>query len=150
MGAEQSLQQCKSDCKCEELRSAYCEGNGDVVQDKAMEVVDVTSLMDPRSAEKGVRQTRQFNVELIRIGDHWRTLGLLVSPDDNPEYLIVDDIWEPSLVSEWNVANESTGLEIKPGDIIMSVNGDSNSGEDMLAKIQASGKGSTLKLCLQG
>lgn len=74
-------------------------------------------------------------VDLHRVGDHWRTLGLLVSPDDDPRYLIVDDIWEPSLVSEWN-AKSPEDQRIKPGDIILAVNGASVSGEEMLAKIQ--------------
>jgi len=158
MGAEQSLQQCKTDCKCEEIKRAYCEGNGDVVQDKPMEVVDVSNLLDTRgkavegeSPKSGLKKPRRgiFEVELDRTGDHWRTLGLLVSPDDDPKYLIVDDIWEPSLISEWNKKN-GEALQVRPGDIIMAVNNQSISGEDMLAKIQASGKGSTLRLQISG
>merc|ERR1712203_882007 len=96
----------------------------------------------------GLKKKRPgFDVDLVRVGDHWRTLGLLVSPDDDPKHLIVDDIWEPSLVSEWNTAHPEA--QIRAGDTITKVNGTDNSGEDMLAKFQASGKDSTLNIRIE-
>merc|ERR1719330_731401 len=93
----------------------------------------------------GKNRRPPFEVELIRTGENWRTLGLLVSPDDDPRYLIVDDIWSPSLVSEWN--SEHPEALIEPGDIITAVDGVACGGDDMLQKIQATRdqKGCSLK-----
>eukprot|EP00929_Paragymnodinium_shiwhaense_P120620 TRINITY_DN925_c0_g1_i1.p1 TRINITY_DN925_c0_g1~~TRINITY_DN925_c0_g1_i1.p1 ORF type:complete len:185 (-),score=31.47 TRINITY_DN925_c0_g1_i1:421-975(-) len=88
---------------------------------------------------------KPFLVELSRTGQNWKTLGLLVSPDDDPRYLVVDDIWEPSLIADWNTSH-SESMRVKPGDVITSVNESSCSGEGMLAKIQALGKGASLRL----
>ena len=34
-------------------------------------------------------------------------VAALVSPEDDPKYLVVDDVLEPSLVVDWNKANDS-------------------------------------------
>mmetsp|Transcript_8593 Transcript_8593/g.19103 ORF Transcript_8593/g.19103 Transcript_8593/m.19103 type:complete len:153 (+) Transcript_8593:92-550(+) len=149
MGVEQSIQQCRTDCN--EMQKVYCEGNGDPIQAGQTEVVDLAGMPNTKKwvDVKGVaRGTRQFEVMLHRVGDHWRTLGLLVSPDDDPNYLIVDDVWQPSLVAEWNARNPED-KQVRPGDIILSVNGIGKSGEAMLNQIQGSGRGSKLHLLLQ-
>mmetsp|Transcript_74051 Transcript_74051/g.214508 ORF Transcript_74051/g.214508 Transcript_74051/m.214508 type:complete len:172 (+) Transcript_74051:153-668(+) len=167
------LAQCQSECsRCQDLNRC-CDDNADAWREKA-EVVDLTTIKHSRigatdrrgvpmdtlpssgadaSAAPVVSQgagvstgsREPFDVELVRVGEHWRTLGLLVSPDDDPRFLIVDDIWEPSLVSQWN-EQQPEAYQIKPGHIIQAVNGVSAGGEDMLARIQASGRGSILRL----
>eukprot|EP00421_Protoceratium_reticulatum_P000187 CAMPEP_0168369314 /NCGR_PEP_ID=MMETSP0228-20121227/6694_1 /TAXON_ID=133427 /ORGANISM="Protoceratium reticulatum, Strain CCCM 535 (=CCMP 1889)" /LENGTH=147 /DNA_ID=CAMNT_0008382171 /DNA_START=9 /DNA_END=448 /DNA_ORIENTATION=- len=141
---------CKQNgCKCEQIRRD-CEGNGDVVDETGGEVVDM-DLIDQKKVVgeddmPGEMPRRPpFEVTIVRTGVHWRTLGLLVSPDDNPAYLIVDDIWEPSLVSEWNKANNED-KRVRPGDMITAVNEQQVNGEAMLEIIQGSGKTSSLKL----
>lgn len=89
-----------------------------------------------------------FEVEIERIGPNWRTLGLLVSPDDDVRFLVVDEIWEPSLISEWNHAHHED-MQVRPKDIIVSINGSNCNGEEMLTRIQALGKGSKLKLSIR-
>ncbi|OLP97827.1 hypothetical protein AK812_SmicGene19774 [Symbiodinium microadriaticum] len=76
-----------------------------------------------------------------------RTLGLLVSPDDNPQYLVVDDVRGPSLISEWN-AEQPEELRIHQGDQILAVNGVAGWWEEMLRtiQVQASKPGDVLKL----
>merc|ERR1719461_2062574 len=98
----------------------------------------------PHSGQHTVRDNKAnrhypLEVKLVRTGAHWRTLGLLVSPDDDPRYLIVDDIWEPSMISEWN-AKQTEEKRVVAGDMITSVNGSDCSGKEMLAIIQSSGK----------
>jgi hypothetical protein len=166
MGAGQAT--CQPECKkqCSAITGADC-AEGQVVDQPGNEVIDmsafenynkkgeITRQTTPGGQEedtaknKGNRPRRQpFEVNLERTGKHWRTLGLLVSPDDDPRFLIVDDIWEPSLISEWNASKEEE-LKVKAGDIIKSVNGSNCNGEDMLAMIQALGKGATISLMVE-
>eukprot|EP00434_Breviolum_minutum_P036445 symbB.v1.2.032291.t1/scaffold3859.1/size49193/1 len=66
-----------------------------------------------------------------------RSLGLLVSPDDNPQYLVIDDVRGPSLVTEWNSSvTHHEALQVHPGDQILAVNGVSGNWEEMLNVIQ--------------
>mmetsp|Transcript_60173 Transcript_60173/g.140633 ORF Transcript_60173/g.140633 Transcript_60173/m.140633 type:complete len:183 (+) Transcript_60173:59-607(+) len=101
-------------------------------------------LMHPRSLK---RRRAPIEVTLVRQGMHWRTLGLLVSPDDNPQYLVIDDVRGPSLVTEWN-KNQPEELRLHQGDQILAVNGVAGWWEDMLRNIQvqASKPGDMLKL----
>mmetsp|Transcript_34512 Transcript_34512/g.71001 ORF Transcript_34512/g.71001 Transcript_34512/m.71001 type:complete len:176 (-) Transcript_34512:81-608(-) len=101
-------------------------------------------LMHPRSLK---RRRAPIEVTLVRQGMYWRTLGLLVSPDDNPQYLVVDDVRGPSLISEWNAAQPEE-LRIHQGDQILAVNGVAGWWEEMLRtiQVQASKPGDVLKL----
>jgi len=109
---------------------------------------EITSADQLDGTPETVRQRPPFDVELERTGPHWRTLGLLVSPDDDIRYLVVDDIWEPSLISQWNKEHDED-KQVKPQDIITSINGSTCNGEEMLAKIQALGKGSKLRISIK-
>merc|ERR1719454_1194430 len=86
-----------------------------------------TPVSTPGATPKRKRR-KPFEVELHRKGEHWRTLGLLVSPDDDPRYLIVDDIWEPSLISVWNANAKNENMKVRLGDVITAVDGSSSSG----------------------
>jgi len=97
------------------------------------------------SAPKG---RAPFDVEITREGEHWRSIGLVVSPDDDPRYLFVDTIRQPSLVEDWN-KEHSVDQQIFTGDIITSVNGISSSGEAMLDQLKTIGKGGTMKLRIE-
>jgi hypothetical protein len=153
-----NAQQCKNDCKCDKSSEYDDQVTGDINEDKPVEVVDMTGLNVEDKHVKGVPATAgsggsekrrpQFEVTMERTGSHWRTLGLLVSPDDDPRHLVVDDVWEPSLISEWNKAQDDS-KKVRPGDMIVSVNGIRSNGETMLEQIQSSGKGSTLILKIE-
>mmetsp|Transcript_7014 Transcript_7014/g.16992 ORF Transcript_7014/g.16992 Transcript_7014/m.16992 type:complete len:179 (+) Transcript_7014:73-609(+) len=91
------------------------------------------------------RKRNPFEVVLKREGKHWMTVGLLVSPDDDPTYLLVDDIWKPSLIDEWNQSCDGD-KQVQPGDRITAVNGNSCSAEQMLELLQALDKGSSVRL----
>merc|ERR1719218_156462 len=82
-----------------------------------------------------------FEVSIVREGKHWKTLGLIVSADDNPRHLIVEDIWQPSLISEWN-ATHDRDKQVRVGDIIVSINDCSSDSKAMLSLIQSLGEGS--------
>merc|ERR1719207_293799 len=143
---------CKKSCKAV---GVDCQGaDGNIVEEKGAEAGGAVAVyQDPGSAEDDASKKRDpnrarrpaFDVVLERSGKHWRTLGLLVSPDDDPKYLIIDDIWEPSLISEWNAAH-GEDQKVRAGDIIISVNDSQCSGEEMLSKIQALGKGASIVL----
>lgn len=73
----------------------------------------------------------------------------MVSPDDNPQYLVIDDVRGPSLVTEWNSSiQHHEALRVSPGDHILAVNGVSGNWEEMLNVIQvhAAKPGDVLKL----
>jgi len=90
-----------------------------------------------------------FDVLLERSGKHWRNLGILVSSDDDPKYITIDDVWEPSLMSEWNKAHDED-QQVGAGDTIVSVNGSSCNGEDMIAKIKGVDKFEAVQLRIAG
>ena len=39
---------------------------------------------------------------LRRLGKEWPDIGLKLSTDDDPTYLTVDEVRDPSLVADWN------------------------------------------------
>ncbi|CAK0875851.1 unnamed protein product [Prorocentrum cordatum] len=145
---------CKTDCGCDQG-----DAGDDVrvlAQPDAKEVVDMTSMLPrrparapPEAAPAGARSSSRrepFEVTIVRQGQQWRTLGLVVSPDDDPKYLVIDDIWEPSLVGEYNKLQKSKKFLIRPRDLITSVNGSICDGEGMLNLIQSTTRGACLKL----
>merc|ERR1719506_2581239 len=109
-----------------------CEAQDASLQadDRGSEVVDLgafetkgpaaypSNVLNPNVVNPNERPTRPpFEVVVTRSGKHWKTLGVLVSPDDDPRYLFVDDIWEPSLISEWN-ASQPEERRVRSGDTI--------------------------------
>lgn len=96
-----------------------------------------------------VRERGAFDVELERTGPKWRTLGLMVSPDDDPRHLVVDDIWGPSLIVDWNLMHSlDDERRVRPNDKIVAVNGHEGSSEELLSIIREQGKGATLVLTI--
>merc|ERR1719316_2192363 len=63
-----------------------------------------------------------FLVTLTRSGGHWNNIGVVLSPDDSPTYLTVDEVWSPSLLSQWNQAQDKERTMVRPGDMIIAVN----------------------------
>mmetsp|Transcript_26791 Transcript_26791/g.46473 ORF Transcript_26791/g.46473 Transcript_26791/m.46473 type:complete len:219 (-) Transcript_26791:54-710(-) len=95
-----------------------------------------------------VSRRQPFDMEIVREGKYWRTLGLIVSGTDNPRHLVVEDIWSPSLVSEWNEKRPKDS-QVQIGDIIVEANGESADNRSMLQAIQGLGKGSVVKLRIE-
>mmetsp|Transcript_67060 Transcript_67060/g.119321 ORF Transcript_67060/g.119321 Transcript_67060/m.119321 type:complete len:174 (-) Transcript_67060:30-551(-) len=87
----------------------------------------------------------EFEVVLKKLGDFWHTLGIVVTPDDDPRYLVVDSIWGPSLISQWN-ATKPEDQRVRSGDMITAVNGTRSAGEEMLQVLQRQEKGAELTL----
>jgi hypothetical protein len=92
-----------------------------------------------------------FDVPLKREGSHYKTLGLAVSPDDNPMYLVVDKITEPSLIAEWNKLHDRYE-RVLPGMMILAVNDIQYDLDSMLheLRVDTNGKGSTITLTVGG
>jgi len=89
-----------------------------------------------------------FDVEIWRQGKHWRTLGLICSGGSDGglrQNLVVEDIWHPSLISEWNAAHDGEA-QIRVGDVITAVNGAEGTGKELFAAIQAVGEGLAIRL----
>mmetsp|Transcript_6469 Transcript_6469/g.10268 ORF Transcript_6469/g.10268 Transcript_6469/m.10268 type:complete len:214 (-) Transcript_6469:15-656(-) len=117
--------------------------------DKARLASEDNSLHSARSEIQVDGRSRQpLDVELVREGKYWRTLGLIVSADENPRYLIIEDIWHPSLISEWNASNK-LGRQVRVGDIITAINNVEGDSRKMLSTIQGLGKGAQVKLRLE-
>lgn len=89
-----------------------------------------------------------FLVE-VRPIDGGIPLGIIVSCDDHPAFLTIDGIHEQGLIAEWN-ASHGEELTVRQHQIIASVNGISNSAQDMLAALKRVRQGVTLKLLIQG
>eukprot|EP00929_Paragymnodinium_shiwhaense_P060510 TRINITY_DN30211_c0_g1_i1.p1 TRINITY_DN30211_c0_g1~~TRINITY_DN30211_c0_g1_i1.p1 ORF type:complete len:170 (+),score=35.69 TRINITY_DN30211_c0_g1_i1:156-665(+) len=98
-----------------------------------------------RPPEEPTLDRRTFEVSLLRTGENWATLGLMVNPDVDPGHLVIDTVWKPSLVSEWN-ENVPEDLQVNVGDRVVAVNGRRGTGEEMTHWIQASGQGEELVL----
>lgn len=105
-------------------------------------------LFPQDSGEIRVRRRQPINVEIVREGKHWKTLGLIVSRTDNPRHLIVEDIWKPSLISEWN-EKQAEKNQIEVGDIIVEANGESRDNLAILRAIQSIGEGGVLRLRIE-
>mmetsp|Transcript_23486 Transcript_23486/g.47546 ORF Transcript_23486/g.47546 Transcript_23486/m.47546 type:complete len:170 (-) Transcript_23486:59-568(-) len=87
-------------------------------------------------------------VELTRSGPHWRSIGLMVKQHhDGQECLPVTENITPSLISAWNEQEDDELKKVHEGDMIVSINGVTTV-DAMLRAIQASGKGSVLKLII--
>lgn len=89
-----------------------------------------------------------FEVCLVREGKNWRTLGLIVSADGSPRYLVVEDIWQPSLISEWNALQEPS-QQVQVGDKIVAINECSGDSIAMLSIMQSLGKGASVILHIE-
>lgn len=109
----------------------------------------VTPIMTPKTPKSTAAgdNTGAFVVQLART-DTRKTLGLLVSPDNDPRYLVVEQILEKSMISDWN-RQRKEAERVRPGSKIVSVNGSTCAAEGMLELIQASGEGSILLLTVQ-
>jgi hypothetical protein len=90
-----------------------------------------------------------FAVAIHRTGPQAKNIGLVVSPDDNPNVLIIDKVVEPSLISEYN-KRQSDYTRVRVGDIILSVDGIRGKGKNMLKKLKSTVEGDTVKLVIDG
>lgn len=84
-------------------------------------------------SSKPRRKVKEFEANLLRGRD--KILGLIITPDFGPNFLYIEDIWENSVVSEWNDAH-GPDMQVQVGDIITSVNGISSRAQDMLRSIR--------------
>jgi len=89
-----------------------------------------------------------LDVDLVREGEQWSNLGMIVSPNSsNPDNLTIDEIDGQSLLGEWNLKRERA-LQVWPGDVIIAVNG--RSGRDLIREIQQlSDQGSKVQLLIR-
>lgn len=101
----------------------------------------VTMPAVPSGLQQG---SRTFEAKLARTGVNWRSLGLLLTLSD-PKHLVVEDVWSPSLASDWNGGRGPKELQIRPGDVIRAVNGITVA-PMMQHFVRNSGRGDTLIL----
>mmetsp|Transcript_18241 Transcript_18241/g.33057 ORF Transcript_18241/g.33057 Transcript_18241/m.33057 type:complete len:187 (+) Transcript_18241:109-669(+) len=103
-------------------------------------------IEDMQQESNGARRP-PFEVLLERAG-RARPLGLLVSADDHPHFLMVDDIRPDSMVDDWNNRCLLTH-KVGPGDRITSVNGSRCGAEQMLEILQMLGKDEDVRLRIE-
>merc|ERR1712107_577794 len=77
----------------------------------------------------------------------WDNIGLIVCPDDHPEYLVIDEVSGPSLIHSWNV-KAPVEMQVVGGrrQRIVSVNGFAGNSDAMMHKITTCAKGAVLCL----
>lgn len=98
--------------------------------------------------DSGSETRTPFLVKLTRSGPHWNNIGFLLSPDDSPTSLTIDNMWGPSLLSEWNQQQARTRTQVRPGDMIIAVSKQSKAADHMLLMIQQVGRGEDLLLLI--
>jgi hypothetical protein len=104
---------------------------------------------DARGGVPTISEQRLFEVTLLRSGEHWKSIGLIVLTDDNVKQLLVDRVVEPSLISQWNKHN-SEYKKVRAGDHIVSVNSIQGDGDVMLEELRGTRKGSVVTLMVEG
>jgi len=93
----------------------------------------ITIVARPRPAS--------FDVEMIREGPHWKTLGITVMIDKtNPRCALVQSVGSDGLVPDWNRTRGS--LRICAGDLINALDDDV---EAMCNEVREGSKGSVLR-----
>lgn len=90
---------------------------------------------------KGAKATK---VILKREGDNWQHVGLTLSPQYKQGILEVEEVWDPSLISEWNKNNPQ--YKVCRGDIIKTVNGISGQAENMIVEVARATEGDVVEL----
>lgn len=135
-------------------RLAALVGNPDGNLEEATKGFSIDGISSERAntastaaTDEVLLETMPFLVEVVPETDS-NTLGIIVSMDDNPGYLTIDDIQPTGLIAQWN-ASHGADLAVLIGHTITSVNGISNIGKDMLASIKSLRKTVPLQLLIQ-
>jgi len=104
---------------------------------------DVCSLLP---AESKINRRAPFFVEILREGPQWRHVGLTVAvdPDPNIPAVLIEEVLDPSLVSEWNHRYPTFAIRIN--DVIRGVNYKHGNAEAMVQELADARKGWPLKL----
>jgi hypothetical protein len=116
-------------------------------EETPVQAVDMMGLfVEGKHCKLSQAPVETFEVVLERTGVYAKSIGMVISPDDNPKHLVVDRLLERSLISEWNEKQQDDRKMVRPGDVIRTVNGVQGDGERMLKELQSSEMGSTLML----
>mmetsp|Transcript_46663 Transcript_46663/g.87019 ORF Transcript_46663/g.87019 Transcript_46663/m.87019 type:complete len:301 (+) Transcript_46663:150-1052(+) len=94
-------------------------------------------------------QNPSFDVKVKKTGRKGESLGMIVSPDEDPRYLFVDDVWAPSLIGDWNSQQSSEDTKVQKGDLIAAVNNSYVQASEMLNVLQRLGDKATIKLTIE-
>lgn len=142
-------------CHCNDACAPHCEVQEDTSQDAFDHIRNLVKTSSPSYAHQweGMQASPRggpFDVELRQTGKYWRSLGLTVSPDDDPAYLMIDDIKEctGSLIGQWN-ATHGRQHQVIIGDVIKSVNGNTCDAVDMCTRLEACVKDSVINLLVE-
>eukprot|EP00747_Dinoflagellata_sp_TGD_P197910 gnl/TRDRNA2_/TRDRNA2_69874_c0_seq1.p1 gnl/TRDRNA2_/TRDRNA2_69874_c0~~gnl/TRDRNA2_/TRDRNA2_69874_c0_seq1.p1 ORF type:complete len:250 (-),score=52.53 gnl/TRDRNA2_/TRDRNA2_69874_c0_seq1:111-860(-) len=135
------------------LRNASSSGatNQEIVPSNGpslQKLADAEVPVDTKDVEISPRRA-PFEVELVRVGKNWQNLGLVVSPDHDPRYLVVHDISQGSLMADWNARQRSDDHRVQRGSVITAVNRSNCGGMEMLERLGSSGRGSKVLLRIE-
>jgi len=91
-----------------------------------------------------------IEVDLLRVGTHWNSLGILLSSDGlNNEHLTIDTIDDNGLIPEFNAKSEKDA-QVRKGDLVVAVNGNTGVAAFLISCIQANvQQGARLTLVLR-
>lgn len=109
----------------------------DFIKDDALNIIG--SLLGEKTNSSvgavGTPSPRALPFEATLSRGHDQLLGLVITPDVDSSYLYIEDIWESSVVSEWN-DNNGPDKQIRVGNIITAVNGVASAAQDMLKTLR--------------
>lgn len=91
---------------------------------------------------------RPFQVCMTRSGTNWNNVGAVLSADDAPTYIMVDEVWGPSLLQTWNQEQKTQSTQVRPGDMIVAVNETSSDSSDMVQMIKNVERGEDILLLI--
>lgn len=103
-------------------------------------------LLTKKDVPPALSERKPFEVRLTR-GEQ-NVLGLIVTPDVDPGFLVIDDIFKPSVASEWNDTHDES-LRLRVGDTITSVNGVTSNSQEMLSTIRSTPTTAEVRLIIE-
>mmetsp|Transcript_99033 Transcript_99033/g.251408 ORF Transcript_99033/g.251408 Transcript_99033/m.251408 type:complete len:190 (-) Transcript_99033:108-677(-) len=131
---------------CRRTLPGESEGGGLPTPSKAPRKLAPGRFHEDEADEDGGRR-EPFEVWLLRNGSQWNALGILASPDDDQDSLVIDEVRGPSLIDSWN-SSHSEAMKVRPGDKILLVN-DVTGARKMLGEIQEHRPGCFLRLVVE-
>mmetsp|Transcript_83097 Transcript_83097/g.151995 ORF Transcript_83097/g.151995 Transcript_83097/m.151995 type:complete len:248 (+) Transcript_83097:69-812(+) len=98
--------------------------------------VGYTNLSSPSQGRHCNRVPFLVCLQHARMGLHWNNIGVVLSSEDSPTALTIDEIAQFGLLPEWNERQANLRKRVRAGDMITSLNGFFGSGEQLLQKLQ--------------
>jgi len=127
-----------------------CPANAAQVFEDILPLESETSFLNPpvKSFQRG-RLAFQLRLDKVRIERDWNSLGVVLSSDDCPNGLTIDEIAQFGSIPEWNEKQSDATMRVRVGDMIMGVNDVAASCQELLDHLKKLGEcGEPVKLLI--